>query len=83
MRFLILVRSVGLTKTLKDQPPKLLSTSLHFFLKMAKIWVGRTTLNEEKKEDGLRTSKLNVLIFLRRELTSKNVLNMFFNLVVS
>ena len=24
-----------------------------FFLKMPKIWVGRTTLNGEKKEDGL------------------------------
>ena len=24
-----------------------------FFLKMAKIWVGRTTVNGEKKEDGL------------------------------
>ena len=25
----------------------------YFFLKMSKIWVGRTTLNGEKKEDGL------------------------------
>ena len=25
-----------------------------FFLKMPKIWVGRTTLKGEKKEDGLR-----------------------------
>ena len=25
---------------------------LFFCLKIAKIWVGRTTLNEEKKEDG-------------------------------
>ena len=24
-----------------------------FFLKMAKIWVGQTTVNGEKKEDGL------------------------------
>ena len=24
-----------------------------FFLKMPKIWVGRTTVNGEKKEDGL------------------------------
>ena len=26
------------------------------FLKMPKIWVGRTTLNGEKKEDGLKPS---------------------------
>ena len=26
---------------------------LFFFLTMPKIWVGRTTLNGEKKEDGL------------------------------
>ena len=25
-----------------------------FFLKMPKIWVGRTTLNGERKEDGLK-----------------------------
>ena len=25
-----------------------------FVLKMPKIWVGQTTLNEEKKEDGLK-----------------------------
>ena len=28
-----------------------------FFLKMPKIWVGRTTLNGEKKEDGLIEGK--------------------------
>ena len=28
-----------------------LTRSLLFFWKMTKIWVGRTTLNEEKKED--------------------------------
>ena len=28
-------------------------TFFFFFLKMPKIWVGRTTLNGEKKEDGL------------------------------
>ena len=33
---------IGLTKSL-----------LFFFLKMPKIWVGRMTLNGEKKEDGL------------------------------
>ena len=30
-----------------------ISSSFLFFLKMSKIWVGRTTLNGEKKEDGL------------------------------
>ena len=29
------------------------SLPFFFFLKMPKIWVGRTTLNGEKKEDGL------------------------------
>ena len=29
-----------------------------FFLKMTKIWVGRTTLNEEKKEDDLKAKKI-------------------------
>ena len=33
-----------------------LTTLLLFFLKMPKIWVGRTTLNGEKKEDGLKPS---------------------------
>ena len=28
------------------------------FLKMPKIWVGRTTLNGEKKEDGLVTTNV-------------------------
>ena len=28
-----------------------------FFLKMPKIWVGRTTVNGEKKEDGLNSKK--------------------------
>ena len=28
-----------------------------FFLKMPKIWVGRTTVNKEKKEDGLNSKK--------------------------
>ena len=30
-----------------------LTTSLLFFFKTPKIWVGRTTLNGEKKEDSL------------------------------
>ena len=29
-------------------------TFFFFFLKMPKIWVDRTTLNGEKKEDGLK-----------------------------
>ena len=28
-----------------------------FFMKMTRIWVGRTTLNEEKKEDDLKAKK--------------------------
>ena len=31
-----------------------LTTLLLFFLKMPKIWVGQTTINREKTEDGLR-----------------------------
>ena len=31
------------------------TTSLLFFLKMPKIWVGRTTVNGEKKEDSLNS----------------------------
>ena len=32
-----------------------LTTKLRFFLlKMLEVWVGRTTLNGEKKEDGLK-----------------------------
>ena len=41
-----------------------LTPSLLFFflfLKMPKIWVGRTTLNREKKEDGLKLRQLNRL----------------------
>ena len=34
-----------------------LTTSLHFFWKMPKIWVGQTTLKGEKKEDGLTDKK--------------------------
>ena len=33
---------------------------LFFCLKIAKIWVGRTTLNEEKKEDGPRLAKQQI-----------------------
>ena len=29
-----------------------------FFLKMPKIWVSQTTLNREKKEDGLKDKKI-------------------------
>ena len=31
-----------------------LTTLLLFFLKMPKIWIGQTTINGEKTEDGLR-----------------------------
>ena len=31
---------------------------LFFLLKMPKIWVGGTTLNREKKEDGLISNKI-------------------------
>ena len=34
-----------------------LTTLLLFFWKMAKIWVGQTTLKGEKKEDGLKDKK--------------------------
>ena len=33
-----------------------------FFLKMPKIWVDRTTLNGEKKEDGLKAKSLRTII---------------------
>ena len=33
-----------------------------FFLKMLKIWVGQTTLNGEKKEDGLTLTKERRLV---------------------
>ena len=41
-----------------------LTTSLQctFFLKMPKIWVGRTTLNGEKKEDGLTNKEISQII---------------------
>ena len=41
-----------------------LTTSLlvFFFLKMLKIWVGQTTLNGEKKEDGLTLTKERRLV---------------------
>ena len=37
---------------------------LLFFLKIPKIWVGRTTLNGEKKEDGLtyKTGRANLKV---------------------
>ena len=31
--------------------------AITFFLKMPKIWLSQTTLNEEKKEDGLKDKK--------------------------
>ena len=55
-----------------------LTTSLLlFFLTMPKIWVGRTTLNGEKKKDSLTDSKkVNVI---RRE--SKRVVARIFSVV--
>ena len=52
MDFLILGRSVGLKKK------NLNCVVTFFFLKMPKIWVGQTTLNGEKKEDGLNSNKI-------------------------
>ena len=31
--------------------------AINFFLKMPKIWLSQTTLNGEKKEDGLKDKK--------------------------
>ena len=36
------------------------SPRFFFFLKMPKIWFGRTTLHGEKKEDGLIASKASL-----------------------
>ena len=41
-----------------------LTMSLIFFLKMSKIWVGQTTLNGEKKDDGLSMKHLRVMLLL-------------------
>ena len=46
-----------------------LTTLLLFFWKMAKIWVGQTTLKGEKKEDGLKDKK----ILFSRNLLKKNL----------
>ena len=35
-------------------------THYFFFLKMPKIWVGQTTLNEEKKKGGLSVMIKNI-----------------------
>ena len=53
MYFLILGRSVGLEKKNLN-----CVVTCFFFLKMPKIWVGGTTLNREKKEDGLNSNKI-------------------------
>ena len=47
-----------------------LTTSLFLFLKMPKIWVSQTTLNGEKKEDGLKDEK----ILFSANLLKKNLL---------
>ena len=36
-------------------------THYFFFLKMPKIWVGQTTLNEEKKKGGLSVMIKNII----------------------
>ena len=60
MRFLILGRSVGLKKKkAKKRVIRIISSEkwfnhvLTFFWKMPKIWVGRMTLNGEKKRMAL------------------------------
>ena len=62
MRFLIFGRSVGLKKKkAKKRVIRIISSKngsttsllIIFFLKMPKIWVGRTTLNGEKKRMAL------------------------------
>ena len=40
-----------------------------FFLKMPKIWVGRTTVNGEKKEDGLTSIFSRKILFRDRSLS--------------
>ena len=44
-----------------------------FFLKMTKIWVGRTTQTEEKKEDDLKAKKKNPTFFSWRQICANGV----------
>ena len=73
MRFLIFGRSVGLKKKkAKKRVIRIISSEkwfnyvvTYFFLKMPKIWVGRTTLNGEKKKMALTLmDKLDTFILV-------------------
>ena len=48
---------IGPVSWIEKKKPKL-RCYFFFFLKMPKIWVGGTTLNREKKEDGLNSNKI-------------------------
>ena len=50
---MLLMCSFFILKELFQVKNGLTTSLLFFFLKMPKIWVGRTTPNGEKKEDGL------------------------------
>ena len=56
----LLLRSFFRLKELFQVKNGLTTSLLVFFLKMLKIWVGQTTLKEEKKEDGLTLTKEEV-----------------------
>ena len=73
MRFLIFGRSVGLKKKkAKKRVIRIISSEkwfnyvvTYFFLKMPKIWVGRTTLNGEKQRMALTLmDKLDTFILV-------------------
>ena len=51
--FMLLLCSFFILKELFQVKNGSTMSLLFFFLKMPKIWVGRMTLNGEKKEDGL------------------------------
>ena len=57
---MLLVRSFFRLKELFQEKKGLTTSLLFSFLKMRKIWVGRTTLNGEKKEDGLRAVRKEI-----------------------
>ena len=58
----LLLRSFFRLKELFQVKNGLTTSLLFFFLKMLKIWVGQTTLNGEKKEDGLTLTKERRLV---------------------
>ena len=51
---MLLLRSFFRLKELFQVKNGLTTLLLFFFLKMPKIWIGQTTINGEKTEDGLR-----------------------------